>query len=76
MDPAEADDLVAEMFLTVWRRFDELPADPLPWVLRIARGVLANRRRGNERRAALTARLISERPADSDPVQGEGDFAW
>ena len=75
MDPAEADDLVAEVFLTVWRRFDELPADPLPWVLRIARGVLANRRRGDERRAALTARLISERPAGSDPVQGEGDLA-
>ncbi len=67
--------MVAEVFLAVWRRLDELPADPLPWVLRIARGVLANRRRADERREALIARLISERPSASEPVEGNRDFA-
>jgi RNA polymerase sigma-70 factor (ECF subfamily) len=27
---AAADDVVAEVFVVCWRRFDEVPADPLP----------------------------------------------
>jgi DNA-directed RNA polymerase specialized sigma24 family protein len=29
--PDEADDAVAEVFLVVWRRLDDVPIDPLPW---------------------------------------------
>ncbi len=46
-----ADDAVAEVFLIAWRRVDDVPAEPLPWLLGVARRVLANQRRG-ERRGA------------------------
>ena len=55
--PAVADDLVAEVFVVCWRRFDELPADPLPWMLGVARRVLSTQRRGERRGAALQRRL-------------------
>src|SRR5689334_8685456 len=29
----EAEDVVSETFLVAWRRFDELPSDPLPWLI-------------------------------------------
>lgn len=69
--PDEADDVVAEVFLAAWRRLEEVPADPLPWLVGIARGVLSNRRRGAERSSALIARLREVVPAV--PV---GDEAW
>jgi hypothetical protein len=53
----DADDVVAEVFLIAWRRIDDLPDDPLPWLLGVARRVLANRRRGEVRRAAVKANL-------------------
>ena len=58
--PASADDVVAEVFLTAWRRLPEIPEDELAWLLRIARGVLANRRRGDTRRRVLRGRLAAE----------------
>lgn len=61
--PALADDIVADVFLVAWRKLDELPADPLPWLLGVARKTLANRRRGEERAVALQHRLAFERAA-------------
>jgi RNA polymerase sigma-70 factor, ECF subfamily len=55
--PTVADDVVAEVFLVAWRRLHRVPDEPLPWLLGVARRVLANRRRGESRAAALTARL-------------------
>jgi RNA polymerase sigma-70 factor (ECF subfamily) len=55
--PSAADDVVAEVFLVVWRRLHRVPEDPLPWLLGVARKVLANRRRSESRAAALTERL-------------------
>jgi RNA polymerase sigma-70 factor (ECF subfamily) len=72
---AEADDVVAEVFLSAWRRMDEVPADPLPWLLGIARGVLSNRRRGQDRNAALIARLMSELLGDQNRGASELDVA-
>jgi RNA polymerase sigma-70 factor (ECF subfamily) len=61
---AAADDVVAEVFLTAWRRLDRVPDDPFPWLLAVARRVLANRRRAEGRAAALHHRLAdSYRPA-------------
>jgi RNA polymerase sigma-70 factor, ECF subfamily len=54
IDPAAADDTVSEVFLVAWRRLDDCPPDALPWLLACARRVLANQRRGNDRRRALT----------------------
>jgi RNA polymerase sigma-70 factor (ECF subfamily) len=54
---AAVDDVVAETFLIAWRRFDTIGEDPLPWLLGVARRVLANQQRTERRRRALTARL-------------------
>jgi RNA polymerase sigma-70 factor (ECF subfamily) len=70
--PSEAEDVVAEVFLAAWRRLDDVPADPLPWLLGIARGVLSNRRRGAERSSALTTRLREVEPT----VPNGDDEAW
>lgn len=58
----DAAEVVAETFLTLWRRFDEAPAgDALrPWTFGVARKVMANHRRGEHRRTELADRLTSE----------------
>ena len=55
--PSVADDLVAEVFMVCWRRLDKLPAEPLPWLLGVARRVLSTQRRGERRAGALHRRL-------------------
>ncbi len=54
---ASAEDVLAETFLVAWRRSEQIPDDPLPWLLGVARRVLANQRRGELRRDALLGRL-------------------
>jgi RNA polymerase sigma-70 factor (ECF subfamily) len=58
---ALAEDAVAATFLVAWRRRDELVDDPLPWLLGVARRVIANQLRGERRGAALVARVGTER---------------
>lgn len=56
----DAADLVAETFAVLWRRRSSLPADPVEarmWMFGVARGVLANQRRGRRRHQALVDRL-------------------
>jgi RNA polymerase sigma-70 factor (ECF subfamily) len=65
--PSAADDVVAEVFLVVWRRLHRVPEEPLPWLLGVARRVLANRRRTDSRAAALHERL-SEHERPREPV--------
>jgi RNA polymerase sigma-70 factor (ECF subfamily) len=64
---AAADDVVAEVFLVAWRRLDDVPDDRLPWLLGVARRVLANRRRGEGRTAALRERIAFDLRASDDP---------
>jgi RNA polymerase sigma-70 factor (ECF subfamily) len=52
-----ADDVLAETFLVAWRRFDSVSDDPLPWLLGVARRVLANHLRAERRRSSLLTRL-------------------
>ena len=63
-----ADDVVAEVFLVVWRRLHRVPDQPLPWLLGVARRVLANRRRTESRAAALHARLAEDRTPSEAPA--------
>jgi RNA polymerase sigma-70 factor (ECF subfamily) len=56
-DPSTAEDIVAEVFVVCWRRFEEIPPYPLPWLLGVARRVLSTQRRGEHRRVALRDRL-------------------
>jgi len=57
LDPDLAHDVVAETFLTAWRRLDELTGEPLPWLYRIAGHAVANQRRSQVRRARLDDRV-------------------
>jgi RNA polymerase sigma factor (sigma-70 family) len=69
---SDADDVVAETFTVAWRRFGDVPAEPLPWLYGVARKVLANQRRGQRRWVNLIDRLRRE-PADvaTPPDTGE-----
>ncbi len=67
---ADADDVVAEVFLVAWRRLQDVPTDARGWLLAVARRVQSNARRGSSRQEALRARLEHERPptVDADPL--------
>jgi RNA polymerase sigma factor (sigma-70 family) len=58
----DAADVLAETFLTAWRRLDQVPEGDAarPWLYGVARRVLANHRRGESRRASLTVKLRGE----------------
>jgi RNA polymerase sigma-70 factor (ECF subfamily) len=59
----------SDVFVIAWRRLDDVPDDPLPWLLGVARRVLANRRRGEARRHALLGRVRFE-PYEVMPASG------
>ncbi|MEU1722850.1 RNA polymerase sigma factor [Nonomuraea sp. NPDC005692] len=60
--PQDAADVVAETFTVAWRRVDELPESPEAtlWLYGVARKVLANHHRGDNRRRERTAELDAE----------------
>ena len=58
--PDAAEDLVSETFLIAWRRRAELPLDPLPWLLVVARNLLANQRRSGARADRLWLSAVRE----------------
>jgi RNA polymerase sigma factor (sigma-70 family) len=55
----DAADVVAETFLTAWRRLDDVPSgeDARLWLYGVARRVLANHYRGERRKSELADRL-------------------
>ena len=59
-DRDRALDATAEVFLVAWRRFDDVPSAPLPWLLGVARKVISGQRRSMDRRLEL--RLPIPRP--------------
>lgn len=70
-DPQDA---VAEVFLTAWRRLDDLPEGEAAriWLYATARRVIANQRRASRRRVALQERLALEAsPAQHEPSSSE-----
>ena len=62
----DVQDVIADTFLTAWRRFDDLPHDPLPWLFVTARKLIANRHRSTERRGALYDKLKADAPSWSE----------
>ncbi|MHC9045680.1 RNA polymerase sigma factor [Microbacterium saperdae] len=74
----DAADLTGEVLLTMWRKVDAMPSDPVDarmWTFGIARNVLANHRRAVSRRRKLSERLKGEAlvSGDSRPVR---DDVW
>ncbi|MFI8183889.1 sigma-70 family RNA polymerase sigma factor [Actinacidiphila glaucinigra] len=69
--PDRARDVVAEVFLVAWRRFDEAPvADALPWLYGVARRTLANVHRADQRHAGLTQVLAAQPGRDVEDHAG------
>jgi len=69
----QAEDVLGDVLLVLWRRLDDAPAGAeLPWSYAVARGCLANARRGEQRRLSLVSRLrrerVAEPPAPDDRV--------
>ena len=58
----DAADVIAETFLTAWRRLEDMPPEPQSrlWLYGVARRVLANHYRGERRRSALAGRLRAD----------------
>jgi RNA polymerase sigma-70 factor (ECF subfamily) len=73
----DAADVIADTFLTLWRRLDDVPPGDAArlWLYGVARRVLANHFRGERRRSALAERLRGDLAAapPASPMQGDGE---
>lgn len=75
---SDAQDAMAEVFLTAWRRLDELPEGDAArvWLYATARRVMANQRRSSRRRVALYQRLaLDAATAVRQPPASDGEEA-
>lgn len=74
--PGEAvDDIVSETFLVAWRRLDDVPEAPLPWLVAVARNVVGTEWRGAARRERLWLKAQSthiEACGPGDGASGDG----
>ncbi|GIG22106.1 hypothetical protein Cch01nite_28300 [Cellulomonas chitinilytica] len=69
-DPDTAQEIVSETFLVAWRRLADVPGEPLPWLLVVARNTVANHRRSHHRARLLAheiarLELVMPRPSDA-----------
>jgi RNA polymerase sigma-70 factor, ECF subfamily len=69
---SDAEDVAAETFLIAWRRLDAVPRDELPWLLGVARRVVANQRRRSTTQQRVAA---VDKPAVSAEFDGGLDPA-
>lgn len=71
VDHADAEDVVSDALLVLWRRLDDVPTDdPLPWCYGVVRRCLANAERSRRRQRLLTDRLRFVHP-QSSPTTGQ-----
>lgn len=62
-----ASDVVADVFLVAWRRRADLPAETArAWLYGVAAKVIANQRRGENRRGRLWSRLAAQPATGAD----------
>ncbi len=65
---------MAETWLVAWRRFDDVPDEPLPWLFGVCRKALSNKRRSQGRRVALQDRIAGGAPlAQRDHADAVGE---
>lgn len=73
--PSDVQDLVAETFLTAWRRLDDLPEDAVPWLFGTARKHIVHHHRSTRRRRALSHKVavgsawMPQQPSSSQPAE-------
>lgn len=67
---SNVDDIVAETFLTAWRRLDDAPAEARPWLFGIARNVLLRNIRSAGRWNSLHVRLAAEPRGPAEELAG------
>ncbi|MDQ4055030.1 MAG: sigma-70 family RNA polymerase sigma factor [Actinomycetota bacterium] len=63
--PTHAEDVVGDVMLVAWRRLDDLPvdvSDARAWLFGVARKILQNLRRREDRHDAVAVRLTELRP--------------
>ncbi|GAB3883824.1 RNA polymerase sigma factor [Microbispora bryophytorum] len=73
-EPALAEDVASETFLVAWRRWDDIPEPPLPWLLGVTRNLLRNQRVKRLRSDELVTRLAQLSTfADGDVAERVAD---
>ena len=72
-----AQEVVAETFLVAWRRLDDIPAVPIPWLYRVALYEIANLRRRQAKAVRLhdALRQGAEGPAGEDEADDVTELA-
>ncbi len=65
---------MSEVFVIAWRRLDDVPENPLPWLLGCARRVISHQQRRLGRDLALLTRLNAE-PRASASASTDGSLA-
>ncbi|TAK68280.1 MAG: sigma-70 family RNA polymerase sigma factor [Actinomycetota bacterium] len=60
-DLTAAQDVASAVFVTAWKRLDDIGSDPLPWLLVTARHVLSDSRRERRRRRSRERRHSDDR---------------
>jgi RNA polymerase sigma-70 factor (ECF subfamily) len=71
--PELVDDIVSETFLIVWRRLDDVPELPLPWLLAVARNVVGTEWRGIARRERLWLKAQRGQIENHEPGEPESE---
>lgn len=66
----DAEDAVINTFIVAWRRLEEVPGEPLPWLLGVTRRVVANQLRSQHSRSALVEKLTRTISGESERMKG------
>lgn len=78
-DHQRADEIVSDTFMVAWRRFDDMPDPPLPWLLGVARNVVREQARRSARQVSVEVALQSwtsaVEPVATDPADVVTDRA-
>lgn len=69
-DRDTAQDVLQEVFVTAFRKADQLPEPPIGWLLGTARRLLANAERGSRRRDRLALRIADTTPREPGSAFG------
>lgn len=73
-EPQTAEDVFSETMLVLWRRFDDVPDEPLPWLYVTARNCLRTAERSTRRQWRVVEKITTiDPPADAVDAGPEED---